>query len=224
MDSDVLVRSAMLFEDGTGGRPGEPVALPGPKDTLPCPEGGPGISVLLADTGARMIADADHRVVWSTSGAALLASGRSCISIANGALGGRTRHSDALLREILDEARLAAPRAVDQLIAPEPSLRPELFVRAQSYPGRGAPFTLLTFRNLAGELQGIPDLGHLYGLTGTEQRIVAMMFQGQSVTEIAQSVHKSVLTIRTHVKRIYGKLNVGTKEQLFSTVLKLMVD
>jgi DNA-binding NarL/FixJ family response regulator len=50
------------------------------------------------------------------------------------------------------------------------------------------------------------------------------MFQGQSVTEIAQAVHKSVLTIRTHVKRIYGKLNVGTKEQLFSTVLKLMVD
>lgn len=224
MDSDVLVRSAMLFEDGPGGRPHEPVAHLELKDTLACHEAGPDLSVLLADSGARMITDADRRVVWSTSGAALLASGRSCISIANGALGGNTRHSDGQLREIFDKAQLAAPHPVDELIASEPSRRPELFVRAQSYSGPGAPFTLLTFRNLAGELQGIPDLGHLYGLTGTEQRIVAMMFQGQSVTEIAQAVHKSVLTIRTHVKRIYDKLNVGTKEQLFSTVLKLMVD
>jgi DNA-binding CsgD family transcriptional regulator len=51
-----------------------------------------------------------------------------------------------------------------------------------------------------------------------------MMVQGQSVTEISDRLHKSVLTVRTHVKRVYSKLGVGTKEQLFSTVMKLMVD
>jgi DNA-binding CsgD family transcriptional regulator len=44
------------------------------------------------------------------------------------------------------------------------------------------------------------------------------------VAEIAVELHKSVLTVRTHVKRIYTKLNVGTKEQLFSNVMKLMID
>jgi DNA-binding CsgD family transcriptional regulator len=99
-----------------------------------------------------------------------------------------------------------------------------LFVRAQNYPLHGAACTLLTIRMLARELHEIPDLGRLYGLTRTEQQIVGMMVQGQSVTEIAQQLHKSVLTVRTHVKRMYSKLNVGTKEQLFSTVIKLMVD
>jgi DNA-binding CsgD family transcriptional regulator len=51
-----------------------------------------------------------------------------------------------------------------------------------------------------------------------------MMVRGQSVTEIAEQLHKSVLTVRTHVKRAYGKLGVGSKEQLFATVMKLMVD
>jgi DNA-binding CsgD family transcriptional regulator len=83
---------------------------------------------------------------------------------------------------------------------------------------------LLTIRNLARDLDGIPDLGRLYGLTRTEQQVTRMMIQGQSVTEIGSRLNKSVLTVRTHVKRVYSKLGVGTKEQLFSTVMKLMVD
>ena len=212
MDSDVLVRSAIHFDCGPGGRWVDPAAA--------CPD----FPSFVAACGTRIMIDRNRRVIWATSAAALLASGGSCISIANGELAGQTRHSDAQLREICADSEGAAPDAIEQLIASEPSLSPELFVRAQSYPVQGIPCTLLTIRKLARELKEIPDLGRLYGLTRTEQQIVGMMVQGQSVTEISEELHKSVLTVRTHVKRIYSKLNVGTKEQLFSTVMKLMVD
>ncbi len=224
MDSDILVQSVMLFDEGPDGRPIDPAAVcTGGRWRNPA-ENISGFPLPIADSGARLITDENRAVVWATSGAALLASGKSCITISNGVLSGRTRHSDALLRELFEELELAAPRAAVRLIASEPSRRPELFVQAQAYPAPGAAHILLTIRSLERDLQEIPDLGRLYGLTRTEQQISAMMIKGQSVTEISRHLHKSVLTVRTHVKRIYGKLQVGTKEQLFSTVMKLMVD
>jgi DNA-binding CsgD family transcriptional regulator len=227
MDSDVLVRSAIHFGHGPGGSYVDPAAAWADKDGAAREDAAwavHGLPFFVADSGTRMMIDDNRRVVWATSAAALLASGESCITITNGELAGRTRHSDALLREIFADAEVASPDAIEQLVASEPSRRPEVFVRAQSHSLHGAPCTLLTIRKLARELHEIPDLGRLYGLTRTEQQIVGMMVQGQSVTEIAQQLHKSVLTVRTHVKRMYSKLNVGTKEQLFSTVIKLMVD
>jgi DNA-binding CsgD family transcriptional regulator len=189
--------------------------------------GGSHSSVLpfpFTDRGAKLILDGNRRVIWASADATLLASGHSCISIANGEFGGRTRHSDALVRDLCDDAEHAADGIADLLVAPEASLCPELFVRAQSYSVPGDRLILLTIRNLARDLDGIPDLGRLYGLTRTEQQVTRMMIQGQSVTEIGSRLNKSVLTVRTHVKRVYSKLGVGTKEQLFSTVMKLMVD
>lgn len=42
-----------------------------------------------------------------------------------------------------------------------------------------------------------------------------------SVNEIALRLGKSVMTVRTHVKHAYSKLNITSKEQLFATTLKL---
>lgn len=227
MDSDVLTGSAIRMDDGLAGRSADPAAAWSKKAGAAKSGAGsnhPALPLLLVDSGARIITDGNRKVIWATSAATLLASGGTCISISNGELAGRTRHSDALLRDMFEDSELAAPGAVVRLIGSEPSRRPELFVQAQNHALPGAACTLLTIRDLARELRAIPDLGRLYGLTRTEQQIVAMMLRGQSVTEIAEKLHKSILTVRTHVKRVYGKLGVGTKEQLFSTVMKLMVD
>jgi DNA-binding CsgD family transcriptional regulator len=218
MDLDVLTASAIRSCGGLAGRPTDPAAVCGRKAGAVPSEAGSTASelqFLLADSGARVITDANRRILWATSAATLLASG---------GLAGRTRHSDALLRSMFEDSHNAAPGTVVRLIASEPSRRPELFVQAQSHALPGEACTLLTIRDLARELREIPDLGRLYGLTRTEQQVVAMMVRGQSVTEIAEQLHKSVLTVRTHVKRAYGKLGVGSKEQLFATVMKLMVD
>ena len=227
MDSDLLAGSAIRFDNKPAAKPAGP-ALASDRRGAPRVDPGPGLSalplLLLADCGARILIDANRRIVWATRAASLLASGESCIRIANGELAGSTRHSDALLGEMLADSRLAAPAAVVALLSSEPANRPELFVKAKDCPRAGPPCTLLIIRDLARELREIPDMGRLYGFTRTEQQIVAMMIEGQSVTEIAERLHKSVLTVRTHAKRIYGKLGVRSKEQLFSTVMKLMID
>lgn len=226
MDSDAFVRSGSRVDTGLDGNLETPVAWPQETSTEP---GGArsaisGLEFLFANSGARIVTNQNHRVIWATTYAAALASGNSCIHFTNGELAGRTHHSDALLRNMFVDAERAAPGATEQLISPGPSSRPELFVRAQIYAAAGSTFTAFTIRDLAADLREIPDLRRLYGLTRAEQNIVRMMIQGKSVTEVAHALNKSVLTVRSHLKRAYSKLNVNSKEKLFSTVVKLMVD
>jgi DNA-binding CsgD family transcriptional regulator len=226
MGSDAFVRSGIRMDRGLDGNSGPPAAWPHESNACEAGTGSviSGLEFLLASSGARIVTNRDHRVVWASSNAAALASGNSCIDLANGELAGRTRHSDAILREMFVEAERAAPGAVELLIRREPSSSPELFLRAQIYLAAGIPYAVFTIRNVAGELQEIPDLRRLYGLTRSEQTVIAMMMQGKSVTEVADGLHKSVLTIRSHLKRVYGKLNVRSREQLFSALMKLMVN
>jgi DNA-binding CsgD family transcriptional regulator len=162
-------------------------------------------------------------VLWTSPATAALTSDSSCITLANGELGGRTRYSNNVLKEIFCDLR-AADYPVDKLLAASTEDRPELFLRAQSCSSQGVRMNSFTIRRLDRDMRETPDLRRLYGLTKTEQQIVREMLKGRSVAEIAVELHKSVLTVRTHVKRIYTKLNVGTKEQLFSSVMKLMID
>ena len=224
MESDVLVTS--LFRADANARHAS--ASAGVPETTECSKPATGISPSpfpFAETGARIITDEYRRILWATAGAAQLTAGHSCVSTANGELSGRTRHSDSLLRDLSAVAGHPGQSEAERLIGPEPSHAPELFVRASSYSvPAGSKFIVFTLRSLVRDLQGVPDLGRLYGLTQTEQQITRLMLEGQSVADIANCLNKSVLTVRTHVKRVYSKLNVGTKEQLFSTVMKLMVD
>jgi len=82
----------------------------------------------------------------------------------------------------------------------------------------GGP-VVLQFRDLSrGIDMDCADLEPVFGVTPAEQRILLLMLQGQSVKEIAGDLHKSVLTVRTHVKRLYAKLGVQSREQLFARI------
>jgi DNA-binding CsgD family transcriptional regulator len=77
----------------------------------------------------------------------------------------------------------------------------------------------LQFRDLRNPFEiGCADLEPVFGVTPAEQRTLVLMLQGSSVTEIAAELEKSVLTVRTHVKRLYAKLSVQSREQLFARV------
>lgn len=66
----------------------------------------------------------------------------------------------------------------------------------------------------------LPDFTVLYGLTPAENKVINQMILGESINEIAIEWGKSPLTIRTHIKRIYSKMGINSKEQLFSLILK----
>jgi DNA-binding CsgD family transcriptional regulator len=183
-----------------------------------------GLPFLFRSGASRVIASDCGRILWVSKDTTLLTSGDACLAIEDDRLCGRSRHSDRQLRLLL-EAAAESIDPIDGLFARAANELPELFVRARGCPGgNGLKVIALTVRQLDGDIKSVPDLTRLYGLTPTEQQITELMLQGHSVSEIAEKLHNSVLTVRTHSKRIYSKLNVGTKEQLFSTVIKLMVD
>lgn len=62
------------------------------------------------------------------------------------------------------------------------------------------------------------DLEPIFSVTRAEHKTLVLILHGRSVTEIAAELEKSVLTVRTHVKRLYAKLGVQSREQLFARV------
>jgi DNA-binding CsgD family transcriptional regulator len=55
-----------------------------------------------------------------------------------------------------------------------------------------------------------------YGLTDTERKIVSMLAGGATAMEIASSRGSSLLTVRTHIKRAYEKMEVNSREKMFA--------
>ena len=59
------------------------------------------------------------------------------------------------------------------------------------------------------------DIDKVFQLTPAETRILAALIEGQTVDRIAGSGNVSVETVRSHIRSIYGKMNVTSREGLF---------
>ena len=57
-----------------------------------------------------------------------------------------------------------------------------------------------------------------YGLSGREGDVLELLVRGYSVPRVAEELVLSENTIRTHAKRIYGKLDVHRKQDLLDLV------
>jgi DNA-binding NarL/FixJ family response regulator len=55
-----------------------------------------------------------------------------------------------------------------------------------------------------------------YGLTNTERKVVTMLVGGATAIEIARTSGSSLLTVRTHIKRAYEKMEVNSREKMFA--------
>ena len=66
----------------------------------------------------------------------------------------------------------------------------------------------------------LADLGARYNLTSAEQRVLNDLLTGSKADEIAEAREISVETVRTHVRRLYAKMNVSSREGLFFTALQ----
>lgn len=60
------------------------------------------------------------------------------------------------------------------------------------------------------------ELAKEHGLTEREREILDMLITGRDVPAIAEKLLISKNTVRTHVKRIYQKMNVNSKQEILS--------
>lgn len=62
------------------------------------------------------------------------------------------------------------------------------------------------------------DFHKVFGLTRAETIIVKRIVGGEPADTIADGLSITLETVRTHVRRVYSKLGVNNREQLFSKV------
>ncbi len=62
-------------------------------------------------------------------------------------------------------------------------------------------------------------LTNLYALTAAESTVTAQLLTGASVAELAERLCITQHTARTHLKRIFDKMNVRTQSQLMRVLL-----
>jgi DNA-binding CsgD family transcriptional regulator len=60
------------------------------------------------------------------------------------------------------------------------------------------------------------EFGEAFHLTKAEAAVVKRILDGANADEIADDQGISVETVRTHIRRLYGKLNISGREQLFA--------
>jgi DNA-binding CsgD family transcriptional regulator len=62
-------------------------------------------------------------------------------------------------------------------------------------------------------------LSHMcMSLTKRETRLVVLLLQGKTPRHVADSMGITLTTCRTYMKRIYGKFNVHTREELTARI------
>nr|WP_255325964.1 helix-turn-helix transcriptional regulator [Sphingobium sp. 15-1] len=60
------------------------------------------------------------------------------------------------------------------------------------------------------------DVKDIYRLTNGEHKILSAMMSGMNAEQISGSLEISLETVRTHIRRIYSKTGVRSREALFA--------
>ncbi|MEH6665383.1 MAG: helix-turn-helix transcriptional regulator [Brevundimonas sp.] len=67
------------------------------------------------------------------------------------------------------------------------------------------------------------DFAPYFDLTRSEAAIARRLVGGQTPSDAAEALGLSIETVRTHIRRIYNKLGISSREQLFSVIASFRV-
>jgi DNA-binding CsgD family transcriptional regulator len=67
------------------------------------------------------------------------------------------------------------------------------------------------------------DLARLFGLTAGEHRVVRKLLEGLPAEDTAASLGIGIETVRSHIRQVYSKLGVRSREALFQRITSYCV-
>ena len=169
------------------------------------------------DAASRLVVARDLTVLAANRPALRLLDGGGLITLRDGALTTRDRRSWSdlvgIVAEASSSARIGVVGAGDGAVLVD-SLALE--------DGADSPVSLV-LRDLRASVEiECADLESMFGVTPGEHQVIVELLKGYSSREIADASGKSILTVRTHVKRAYGKIGVKTRGQLFAKLLRYL--
>jgi DNA-binding CsgD family transcriptional regulator len=169
---------------------------------------------------ARILVDDDLRARWVSPRAAAMMSRANSLLIRNGHIRTRENRFDRQLRDFV----AGATSTISLRCFHDPSACEHLVLTALRL---GAPFediVGLTMQPASASYSfRIADLHDAFGFTLTEGRVAYDLLCGNTAEQTAQILHVGLETVRTHIKRIYVKLGVSSREAFFHRLAPFML-
>jgi DNA-binding CsgD family transcriptional regulator len=153
----------------------------------------------------------DLRVVWMNDAASRLLREHTA-----GIKNGRIHLSQRGQQKSFEEFLSGSPLASDSWSLDLTNGRGALVFRCRMVPETG--HTLLSIYSTEVPSTHLPDVKGLLGLTPSEARIVKGLVGGRRADELSEDLGVSLETVRTHIRRIYLKTGVNSREQLIAKV------
>jgi DNA-binding CsgD family transcriptional regulator len=167
---------------------------------------------------ARFLLDDQHRILWSNQSAnAWLDRPRCPLKQSENRLQAKDSKVQFKLASLISDA---ADNEVKSTIIPNPDQAAEMLVCARQVGNvDGRAYFGLCIRSMAsGYTHDIIGIVEAYNLTRSEVSVLKKMVRGYTVEKIASVSKTSPETVRTHVRRAYSKMNVSSREEMFSRI------
>jgi DNA-binding CsgD family transcriptional regulator len=167
------------------------------------------------DAAARLVVNRDLSVLAANRAALGLLDANGALNLRDDVLTPRDRRFASDLASVVVQARAEPTFGI---IGADgcPAVLVEALALGEGPDGPVA----LTLRDLSASVEiRCADLESVFGVTPGEHQVIVQLLKGYSSREIALEFGKSILTVRTHVKRAYGKIGVKTRGQLFARLM-----
>ena len=164
--------------------------------------------------------DAELRLLWANPVACAWLEERDCVTLKCEQLW--LRNSQAELKHLLTNAE----EANQGFCAPIEGSSAHVILCAKRVAGPvGQPHFGLTGRRTDdvrhSQFFGIAEI---YALTQKEMDVLRSLLAGLTAADIAAEQVNSIETIRTHIRRLYAKLDVNSREGLFTAVRPFLIE
>ncbi len=171
-----------------------------------------GLRWLEQDLRIRLIVDDELQIAWKNSAASSMLARRADIELRSGKLATVNRAQQAELERFVVESSANEGTWCLPKLDEDGHL---IFTSQRLHWGDGGTQGIIIYNTGKGFRARYPDLGVAFGLTNSERKVITQLLEGKDADQIARAGGVSVETIRSHVRNIYGKLHVNSREGLF---------
>lgn len=163
---------------------------------------------------SRILCDAAQRILWHCPDLEALAADGRTIKLERGQFALGDKRAQAALSDFLARADLA--ETAIGLLSEDSRLQMVVQCQRLEVPALGTAFGLRFVSAGDGRDDDLRHFERHFGLTRQETAVCRHLLQGRTVPEIVAMEGKSPDTVRFHVRNLYHKVEVSSREALFA--------
>jgi len=162
-----------------------------------------------------VVAD-DLAVLWANIAARSALAKRRDLEVRDGALcATRPQHQSELLAFVRSSGA-----GISTLCLPRSGGEGHLLLRAQRLSWSEEPAYGVSFFGTGEDyVHRYADLDVAFGLTQAENKVLLSLLDGHDAEQLARLLDVSVETVRSHIRKIYQKIGVRSREALFRVAM-----